>query len=186
MASETEIKTVPREKDQQTTQQTQLDVKGKLFEFKWYMTKQNFPPETIRTNDGSLRALLLRNANLFDPESVKEVLATGRIINKDGSSGRLWSPNRKRNIIIAYTLFLKINGMWEAPKCDVIRKIPFIPTEQEIDQLIAGMPTRVATFLQLLKETAMRAGEACMLPWIDVDRVKPDNHTERTREKKPT
>ena len=31
------------------------------------------------------------------------------------------------------------------------------------------MPTRVATFLQLLKETAMRAGEACTLPWIDVD-----------------
>lgn len=39
----------------------------------------------------------------------------------------------------------------------------------EIDALIAGMPTTVATFLQLLKETAMRSGEAKKLKWIDVD-----------------
>ena len=39
----------------------------------------------------------------------------------------------------------------------------------EIDELIAGKPTTVATFLQLLKETAMRSGEAKKLKWIDVN-----------------
>jgi len=45
-------------------------------------------------------------------------------------------------------------GTWEAPTYSVIRKIPFIPKEAEIDQLIAGSSKRMATFLQLLKETS--------------------------------
>jgi integrase len=48
---------------------------------------------------------------------------------------------------------------WEPPtyrKIRKIRKIPVIPTETEIDQLIAGCNRRKATFLQLLKETGMR------------------------------
>jgi integrase len=53
----------------------------------------------------------------------------------------------------------------------------------EIDQLIAGCGGKTATFLQLLKETTMRAGEAWNLRWIDVDfisstiRVTPEKHS---------
>ena len=139
---------------------TKLDVKGKLVEYAFYMEKQGYARETIRSNNGCLRALLTRNADLLDPESVKEALA-----KEQG-----WSQNRRRNIINAYTLFLKINRMqWEKPLCNVVRKIPFIPTEQEIDQLIAGCPKKTATFLQLLKETAIRCGEAKRLKWTDID-----------------
>ena len=167
MAPRTEIKTVPGEENRHSTQ---LDVNGKLLEYSWYMQKQNFQPETRRTNIGSLRALIERNANLMNPESVKETLMNATVFNKDGSAGRAWSANRKRNVINAYTLFLKVNGLhWEKPKNNVIRKIPLIPTEQEIDQLIAGCPTQLATFLQVLKETAMRSGELIGLKWLDVD-----------------
>jgi integrase len=101
-----------------------------------------------------------RRANLLDPESVKEVLA----------HEKAWSPNRKRNVINAYTQFLKTVGLvWEKPKCTVTRGIPFIPTEKEIDDLIAGCSIRVSAFLQLLKETAMRSGEAIRLEWKDLD-----------------
>jgi integrase len=73
-------------------------------------------------------------------------------------------------VIVAYTSFLKYIGLsWEQPRCILTRKIPFIPAEQEIDDLIAGNPTAVATMLQLLKETAMRSGEAIRLKWIDID-----------------
>jgi len=58
---------------------------------------------------------------------------------------------------------------WEQPKNTVVRKIPFIPTEQEIDDLIAGCPFILAVYLQILKETAMRSGEAIKLKWRDVD-----------------
>jgi len=136
------------------------DIKGKLVQFAFYMQKQGYTRETIRGNEGALKALLVRNADLLDPESVKEVLAREQ----------KWSQNRRRNVINGYTLFLKINGLkWEKPRCNTTRKIPFIPTEQEIDELIAGCPTTVATFLQVLKETAMRSGEAKTLKWIEVD-----------------
>jgi integrase len=144
----------------ETSPNQPADVKSKLFDYTWRMQKEGYSQATIRTNCGALRALLARKADLTDPESVKETLAREQ----------KWSQNRRRNVITAYTLFLKFNGMkWEPPRCNITRKIPFIPTEQEIDELIAGMPPTLATFLQLLKETAMRSGEAKKLKWADVD-----------------
>jgi integrase len=35
--------------------------------------------------------------------------------------------------------------------------------------LVAGCGRKTATFLQLLKETAMRSGEAKRLEWINID-----------------
>ena len=61
---------------------------------------------------------------------------------------------------------------WDPPRCKVTRKLPFIPTEQELDSLISGCGKKTATFLQLLKETGMRAGEATSLFWIDLDLQK--------------
>ena len=82
----------------------------------------------------------------------------------------MWSQNRRRNVIVAYTAFLKFNNMtWEKPKCQTTRKFPFIPTEQELNNLIAGCGKKTATFLQLLKETAMRSGEAKRLEWTNID-----------------
>jgi len=60
----------------------------------------------------------------------------------------------------AYSSFLKMaGGKWDPPLYQCIRKIPFIPKETEIDQLIAGCTPRMATFLQILKETGARCGE---------------------------
>jgi integrase len=102
-------------------------------------------------------------------ETVKEVLANQSIKEK-AFKGKVWSGNRKRNVIIAYTAFLAYLGLaWDAPLYEVIRKLPFIPTEQEIDDVIAGSPTVLAAFLQLLKETGMRRGEAIAVPWKNVD-----------------
>ncbi len=70
----------------------------------------------------------------------------------------------------AHTQFLKYLGLtWEQPKNTITKKIPFIPTEQEIDDLIAGNPQTIAAFLQIPKETAMRSGEAIRLRWADID-----------------
>jgi len=135
------------------------NVKGKVLEYYFKMKRDGYAESTIRLTNTALRVLIKRGADLTDPETVKEVIA-----KQD------WSGNRQRNVINAYSKFLKFLGLkWTPPKYTITRKIPFIPTEQEIDDLIAGCPNTVATFLQLLKETAMRCGEALRLNWKDVD-----------------
>jgi integrase len=149
--SQTEIKTVARERRDAD--------KGKVVQYNVYLEKQGYADSTRRLHDSVLRTLMTRNANLGDSESVKEVIAKQK-----------WSESRRRNVILAYSKFLEYLGLtWEQPKFKVTRKIPFIPTEQEIDELIAGCSKTIATFLLLLKETAMRSGEAYKIKWVDVD-----------------
>jgi integrase len=137
-----------------------LEIAGRLVDFSWKMQKEGYAQESIRGNCGCLRALTLRGADLADPESVKEVLA----------KEQKWSQNRRRNVINAYTLLLKFeNKSWIKPKCTVTVKFPFIPSEKEIDDLIAASGRKNAAFLQALKETAMRSGEAKRLKWFDID-----------------
>jgi len=138
----------------------EFEVKGKVVEYCFHMTKQGYSEHTIRLHRSILRVLKNRGANLFDIESVKEVIARQK----------QWSGHRKRNVINAYTSFLKFRGLnWEKPRYKIINKFPFIPTEQEIDSLISGAGKKLSTFLLLLKETAMRRGEAKRLEWVDVD-----------------
>jgi integrase len=148
-----EIKTVAEEG--KTLQET----KGKILELCLYMKRQNYSEETIRLNRIALKVLYERGANLFDADSVKDVIAK-----------QTWSQNRKKNVINAYTMFLKFNKItWEPPRCIVTESIPHIPTEQEMDALITSAPKKLSTFLLLLKETAMRRGEAKRLKWINID-----------------
>ena len=48
-------------------------------------------------------------------------------------------------------------------------KLPFIPTEQEIDILISGCGKVTSTVLQTLKETGIRIGELVLLTWTNLD-----------------
>lgn len=159
-----ETKNLGREqKSIQQVPERREEIKGKLVQFAWRLQQEGYAFETVRVNSSCLNALINRGANLADPESVKEVL----------TKEQKWSSARKRNAINAYTLFLKVNGLiWSKPKCKVPQGFPFIPTEQEIDALIAGSGRKNAAFLQLLKETAMRSGEAKRLEWTDIDREK--------------
>ncbi len=135
------------------------DFRGKVIEYVWWMQKGGYSPSTILSRSKLLKILVKRGANLYDPETVKAAIAKQQ-----------WSLGRKANAVDAYTSFLKMTGgKWEPPKYQGIRKIPFIPTEAEVDQLVSGCSRRMATFLQLLKETGMRSGEAWQLTWDDLD-----------------
>lgn len=150
LASTAEIRTAgDREKDQ----------KGQLVWFIWEMQKQNYSKDTISTYSYALKALMKQGADLTSSDHVKETLARWNC-----------SAPHKHNISAAYTLFLSMQGLkWKPPKCHVTRKLPFIPTETEIDQLIASAGKKTSVFLQTLKETAMRTGECSRLKWENVD-----------------
>jgi integrase len=137
------------------------DIKGKLVEFAWWMKKQGYAEITITERCKLLKTLINRGANLMDPESVKEVIAKQK-----------WSEGRKENAVDAYTSFLLMIGKtWQPPRYKRVEKLPYVPTESEVDQLIAGCSFRTGVFLQLLKETGMRPGEAIRLEWTDIDPV---------------
>lgn len=53
--------------------------------------------------------------------------------------------------------------------CLCLPTLPFIPFEEEIDQLIACCGKVMATFLQGLKETGADPGELIRIRWIDVN-----------------
>jgi len=140
---------------------THADAKGRLVEFLWYMKKQGYAQSTMRSRVKLLKRLITLGANLYDAEDVKMVIAE-----------QSWCPGRKSNACDAYATFLRmIGGTWDKPVYKSIPKLPFIPQESEIDQLIAACSPRIAAFLQLLKETGMRPGEAWQLAWTDLDTV---------------
>ncbi|MCW4040222.1 MAG: tyrosine-type recombinase/integrase [Candidatus Bathyarchaeota archaeon] len=120
-----------------------------------------------------MKTLVKRGADLHDPESIKEVITQQH-----------WSEGYKQNVVDAYQKLLELQGIvWSKPFYKRVEKLPFIPIEKEIDALIARMNYCIAAFLQLLKETAIRPGEAWNLRWVDVDHqrqcitVTPETHS---------
>ena len=138
---------------------SQADIRGKIVEFSFWQLKQGYSKITIEMRVKLLRRLMNLGANLNDEDSVKGIIALQQ-----------WSTSRKVNAVDAFDSWLKMQGKkWTPPIYKRVRKLPFIPTETEIDQLIAGTSKRISTYLQLLKETGMRCGEASQLKWIDFD-----------------
>jgi len=137
------------------------DAKRKIVEYSLWLWKQGYSEATIKGRVKRLNRLVKLGANLNDEESVKGIIAKQE-----------WSVSNKVNVVDAYDSFLRMQGKtWTPPIYRRVRTLPFIPTETELDQLIAGCSKRLATFLQLLKESGMRCGEACQLKWTDVDLV---------------
>jgi integrase len=130
---------------------------GQIVSFLWKMKTDNYSEETIERYGRNLETLIKRGAALEQPESVKDTIARQN-----------WSNGTKQSVTNAVQLYWKQNGIEaKLPEYKPEAKIPFIPTEAELDQLISGCKHRLATFLQVLKETAARYGEAYKLKWTD-------------------
>lgn len=146
----------------QGTKLTEAELKGKIIEFIWWLKtqKENYTEKTIKNKAGMIRTLYNRGSNLYNPDSV---ILTIRM--------QKWSDGTKANSIQAYRSFTKCFNILaeDLPQYKHETKLPFIPLETEIDQLIAGSSKKVATFLQTLKETCCRAGEAWQLEWTHID-----------------
>jgi integrase len=143
-----------------TAKPSEADIKGKIVEVAWRLKKDGYSRSTIYNYPKYLKLLIKYGANLYYPESVKDVIATRET----------WGTSSKLMAVCAYTFFASLNGIpWKPPKYKPQRKMPFIPLESEIDALIASGGKKIATTLQVIKETGMRIGEVCRLRWIDVD-----------------
>jgi len=130
-----------------------------ILDYAWQAKKRGLAESTIEQRVYRLRLLVKRGADLTNPDSVLTVLATNN-----------WTEANKGVFIVAYQSFAKtFNLPWQPPKTRAERKLPFIPTEKERDQLIAGCGRKTATFLQVLKDTAARTSEASKIRWTEID-----------------
>lgn len=135
--------------------------KGKLVEFAFYLKKKGRADKTIKTQCGCLKTLYNLGVDLLNPDHVKGIVA----LKED------WTQGTKRNIINSYKNFATCFDIQlpEMPRYKPQQKLPFIPSESELDQLIACAGPKLQPFLQTLKESGARSGEAAALKWEDVD-----------------
>jgi integrase len=114
---------------------------------------------TVKDYIRNLKLLLKAGADLHNPESVEKIIASQK-----------WSNTTKVLLVSTYNEFCKHSKiLWEPPTYTPDEKTPFIPLESELDQFIAGSGRTLSTFLQFLKESMARLGEAADLKWADID-----------------
>lgn len=137
-----------------------INQEAQIVSYLIHMKNQGYRDPTIEAKDFQLRRLVKLGANLNDGESVKKAVAS---LSEASESYKLL-------LCTAYEGFALKNGIpWTKPNYKQSSPLPFVPHESELDALIAGCGKKTATLLRLLKETAMRLGEAWQVEWKDFD-----------------
>ena len=147
-----------------TPAQTELDISN----FREDQQANGRAEETIRSRTQALRQVS-KIVDINDPNLVKQWLGDTKNEHQF-SKPCTWTNKTKVKFVDTYQTYLNYKGFtWNKPRYQVTQKLPFIPTELEIDQLIASCGTVTATVLQMLKETGMRIGELTQLNATDID-----------------
>lgn len=152
------------------------DIRGALAVYAAKQLTMGLKEKTVKARVSVLNLLINRGADLFKPLSVFKGIDQAKKFDRITrmATDQEWSDGSKYHAAEAYLKFCEISKI-SIPldinfhKFKPNLKLPWIPLETEIDQLIAGCSRKVAAFLQLLKETRVRCGEAWRLKWIDID-----------------
>jgi len=133
-----------------------------LIGFDEYLKNKGLRESTIETKVKILN-MLSKRINLWDSDEVRKLL-----------NDSILSGKRKNNISYAYQDWCRLKGFDYEIKYfeEGEQSLPYIPREVELDQLIAGSSKPYACFMQLLKETGFRFGEAKSLTPNDFDLEK--------------
>jgi len=126
----------------------------------YLLSRKSIKPATIKRKVKTIKSLLKHALDLNNADSVVT------FINQCS-----WASGTKDIAIDSYRDYLNMQGLTSVKLPHIRReeKYPFIPLEQELDSLISSVRSKMATFLRLLKEGALRPIEAWMLQWKDID-----------------
>jgi integrase len=156
-----EVETRNQERAAGATTQDPAMIKGKLLQFGLWLQKQGYAEQTIKNWIVWLKGFVKLGADLWNPESVKEIL---------GKQAK-WSSSYKMLLMYAYESFLKMENMtWARPRYAQAESLCFIPTEEELNQLISAASKVISTFLLGLKETGADPGELAKLTWTSINK----------------
>jgi integrase/recombinase XerD len=157
--SATETKTVAGE-ETYTLRENEIKAAPYIEKLLQQLQNNGRKPSTISNYRKALRHLIKNGANLFDPENTKEIL----------SKSAVQPRTKKCNFVPILSYWFDFVGItWKPPKYSCETEIPYLPSEKEIDCLIAACGKKVATYLQLLKDTGAGCGEISRLKWTSID-----------------
>ena len=138
----------PTPRTRRVTPSVIVPEKEKILQYAWHLKKEGYRESTIVSRVKLLNGLS-RKADLLSPDAVKAAIACLDV-----------TEARKENLVCVYGSFCKVNTIpFSPPRYRRVERLPFIPQETEIDQLIAGTSRKCSVYLQLLKETA-HSGES--------------------------
>jgi len=145
------------------------------------MKKDGYADDTIKVTGKRLR-MIAKVVNLDNPDVVKEYIAA-----KNASNGY------KEALCDVYSRYVKYNGLrWQRPLYERDDQPPYVPTEEEINILIADAGKKYSLLLSIIKDTGMRPIEVerARVRWFDLQRgavnVQTAKHgAGRTLELKP-
>jgi integrase len=127
--------------------------------FSEYLREKGLRESTVETKLKILRAMS-HHINLWDSDAARVHIKRHDVVGR-----------RKNSMGFAYRDWCRWKGFDYAPDKyeEQDAGLPYIPLERDLDQLIAGLSPKYACFVQLLKESAFRPGEAARLTPRDVD-----------------
>jgi integrase len=129
-------------------------------EYREFLREKGNKESTIETKVRILRNLNRRTGNLWDSAIVTVCIKASN-----------WGSRRKNNGFYSYRDWCNWKGFDYTFKKyrGEASPLPYIPSEKELDQLIAYCKPYYSSFLQVMNETAFRPGEVQLLRVVDVD-----------------
>jgi len=142
------------------TYSSSLEVSVDIPSFTNYLVERELRASTIKTKVSLIKVLAKRSGNLWDLDKVTEVIKKAN-----------WGNRRKNNASYAYRDWCRWKGFdyTYTNYKERDQPLPYIPSEKELDQLIASCNSYYASFLQMMKETAFRPGEVQLITINDID-----------------
>jgi len=111
--------------------------------------RNNGKSETVIKQANWKLKQIARNADLFDPETVKEYIASYK--KENGNPAKASNKNR---ILQCYNHFCEVNTIqWIKPYYKVEEEIPLIPTTENVNKIINTATRNYAVIFTLLAET---------------------------------
>ncbi len=133
------------------------DTKENIVNLLISLRNKGYKESTLR-NIGYTLKHLAKHADLDNTEEVKGFIATKK------------SESYKKKLVDIYSLYAEEHHIkFDKPKYKRTHKLPYVPTNSEIEVLIGGLTLKYAAFCQVLKDTGARPIEAWSIKWIDIN-----------------
>jgi integrase/recombinase XerD len=138
---------------------TETLLQSKIFKVVWNLRKRGYAESTLRGYSKKLR-LLGRSVSLDNPESVNRFLA-----NKQN-----WKNSFKQTVVNAYLHYVRYYGLsWKKPKFRRSARLPYVPTSEQVEKLIAHSNRKYAMIYSILRDTGLRPIELHRLTLSNID-----------------